>query len=206
MFQLPKENVRVIARYVGGGFGSKLIMGGQAELAAMAARRLNRPVKIAITRQMAQTNAGFRQLNRQHFRLGATADGTLTALAHEITTHTATHELFVEQTGVISQMMYAVPNLLTTHRVFPLHTQVPCPARAPGEAPGSFALESAMDELAYQLKMDPIALRIKNEPARNPADGKPWSSRSLVPAMQMGAAKFGWDQRRPDPRSTKQGN
>lgn len=206
LFGLPKENVRVIARYIGGGFGGKLKMGGQAILATMASRQLNRPVKIAITRQMAQTNAGFRQMNRQHLRLGATKDGALTALVHETVTHTAADQLFVEQAGVMSQMMYNVPNILTTHRVFPLHTQVPCPARAPGEAPGSFALESAMDELAHQLSMDPMAFRIHNEPATNPGTGKPWSSRSLVPAMRIGAEAFGWNQRRQQPRASRQGN
>lgn len=204
-FQIPKENIRVLAPYIGGGFGSKIAVGGHIILAVMAAKTTKRPVKIVLTRQMMQTNVGLRQLNRQKMRLGATKDGKLTAIAHETVSHTSIDEEFVEQTGVMTRMMYEIPNSLVTHRVFPLNVQVPRWTRAPGEAPGSFALESAMDELAYALKIDPIEFRIKNEPAKNPEDGKPWASRSLVEAMKTGAEKFGWNKRKFEPRSNKQG-
>lgn len=204
-FQIPKENIRVLSPYIGGGFGSKISAGGHIMLAVMAARQLGRPVKIVLTRQMMQTNAGLRQLNRQHLRLGAGGDGKLTAIAHETVSHTSVDEEFVEQTGVMTRMMYECPNSLVTHRVFPLNVQVPRWTRAPGEAPGSFALESAMDELAYKLKIDPIEFRLKNEPAKNPEDGKPWASRSLVQAMKAGAEKFGWEKRRIEPRSYREG-
>ncbi len=204
-FQIPKENIRVLAPYIGGGFGAKIAVGGHIILAVIAAQKVKRPVKIALTRQMMQTNVGLRQLNRQKMRLGATKDGRLTAIAHETVSHTSVDEEFVEQTGVMTRMMYEAPNSLVTHRVFPLNVQVPRWTRAPGEAPGSFALESAMDELAYKLKIDPIEFRIKNEPAKNPEDDKPWASRSLVEAMKTGADKFSWSKRKIEPRSHKDG-
>lgn len=204
-FAIPKENIQVLSPYIGGGFGSKLIPREHLMMTVMAAKMLNRPVKTAITRQMMQTNVGLRQFNRQKVRIGAGRDGKLTALAHEILTHTAMDNEFVEQTGVMSRMMYAVPNSLVTHRVFTTNIQVPVFTRAPGETPGSFALESAMDELAYKLKIDPIEFRIKNEPAKNPENNKPWSSRSVVECMKTGAAKFGWNKRKFEPRSNQNG-
>lgn len=204
-FQIPPENIRVLAPYIGGGFGSKIAAGGHIILAVMAAQITKRPVKISITRQMMQTNVGLRQLNRQRMRLGAEKDGKLTAVAHETVSHTSVDEEFVEQTGVMTRMMYDASNTLVTHRVFPLNVEVPRWTRAPGEAPGSFALESAVDELAYKLKIDPIEFRIKNEPAKNPENGKPWASRSIVAAMQAGAKQFGWEKRKLEPRSYKQG-
>lgn len=204
-FNIPKENIQVLSPYIGGGFGSKLQPREHVMLTVMAAKILNKPVKTVITRQMMQTNVGLRQLNRQQIRLGSSADGKLIAFAHEILTHTAVDEEFVEQTGVMSRMMYAVPNSLVTHRVFPTNIQVPRWTRAPGETPGSFALESAIDELAFKLEIDPIALRIKNEPAVNPENNKPWASRSLITCLQTGAEKFGWDQRMATPRMKKNG-
>jgi Aerobic-type carbon monoxide dehydrogenase, large subunit CoxL/CutL homologs len=204
-FNIPPENIRVLSPYIGGGFGSKLQPREHLMLTVMAAKMLNRPVKTAITRQMMTTNIGLRQYNRQKMRLGAQKDGSLTALSHEILTHTAIDEEFVEQTGVISRMMYKVPNSLVTHSVFPTHIQAPRWTRAPGETPGSFALESAMDELAYRLKMDPVELRLKNEPAKNPESGKPWASRSIVQCLQTGAEKFGWHKRKHEPGSYRNG-
>lgn len=204
-FTIPKENIHILAPYIGGGFGSKLQPREHVILTVMAAKMLNRPVKTAITRQMMQTNVGLRQLNRQKMRVGAEKEGKLMALAHETISHTSVDEEFVEQTGVMSRMMYAVPNSLVTHRVFTTNIQVPRWTRAPGEAPGSFALESAMDELAFKLKMDPVKFRIENEPAKNPENNKPWASRSVVECMKVGAEKFGWDQRKPGPGTNRNG-
>ncbi len=204
-FSIPKENIQVLSPYIGGGFGSKLIPGEHLMLTVMVAKMLNRPIKTAITRQMMQTNVGLRQLNRQKMRIGADAYGKLTAFAHETLTHTAVDNEFVEQTGVMSRMMYAVPNSLVTHRVFTTHIQAPTYVRAPGETPGSFALESAMDELAYKLKLDPVEFRIKNEPAKNPENNKPWASRAVVECMKTGAEKFGWERRKFEPRANRNG-
>lgn len=204
-FNIPEENIRILSPYIGGGFGSKIQPRGHVMLTVMAAKMLNRPVKTAITRQMMQTNVGLRQFNRQKIHIGAGADGKLLAFKKEILTHTSVDEEFIEQTGVMSRMMYAVPNSLVTHRVFTTNIQVPRWTRAPGETPGSFALESAMDELACKLKVDPIEFRIKNEPVRNPEDNKPWASRSLVACMKTGAEKFGWSRRNPEPRAIRDG-
>jgi len=205
-FQMPENKIRVLSPYIGGGFGSKLRAWPHVMLTIMAAKMLDRPVKTVITRQMMQTSVGLRQLNRQKFRAGADADGKLTAMAHETFTHTAADEVFVEQTGLISRLTYAVPNQLVTHRVFKSNIPVPTWTRAPGETPGSFALESAMDELAVKLKMDPIEFRIKNETDVDPLSGKPWSSRSLIESMKTGAEIFGWEKRKSEPRSTQEGN
>lgn len=204
-FGIPAENVHVIAPFIGGGFGCKIATRSHTILAAMAAKMLGRPVKVVLTRQQMATSVGLRQLNRQRIRLGATADGNLTALAHEILTHSSPDEEFVEQTGVMARMMYAVPNSRVTHRVFPLHLPVATWTRAPGETPGSFALEAAMDELAHALRIDPIELRLRNEPARNPENGLPWSSRSVVACMRAGAERFGWAGRPREPRARREG-
>jgi xanthine dehydrogenase YagR molybdenum-binding subunit len=205
-FEIPRENIRVLSPFVGGGFGCKILTRDNAMVAILAARMVKRPVKLVLTRQQMFMNVGLRQHNRQRLRLGASADGKLAALAHETLTHTSMTEEFVEQAGVMSRMMYDVPASLVTHRVFRLHVQTPKWTRAPGEAPGSFALESAMDELAIQLKIDPVDLRLRNETPKDLDTGKAFSSRSLVQCIEVGARKFGWSKRNPVPRSNRQGN
>lgn len=203
--RIPEQNVRIINPFMGGGFGSKVGTRGHVILAAIAAKQTNRPVKLAVTREQMFTSVGHRTQTRQRLRLGAKQDGRLTAIAHENIMHTSTQDEFAEQTGVASRMMYECPNSLVTHRLVRLNLPTPTIMRAPGEAPGSFALESAMDELAYALKMDPIQLRMRNEPARDPESSLPWSSRSLVECFKQGAARFGWEKRKPEPRSMRSG-
>lgn len=203
---LKPEQVRIVSPYIGGGFGSKGGQWANLALAAVAARQVNRPVKLALTRQQMVNSVGLRQHNRQKVSLAATADGKLTALAHEITTHCAINDEFVEPCGDCSKIMYDSPNSLITYRVVPMNLIVPTYTRGPGKSTGSFALESAMDELAYALKMDPIEFRIKNEPARDPSNGKPWSSRTTVQCLREGAKAFGWEKRKPEPRQNAQGN
>lgn len=205
-FEIPRENVRVVCPFVGGGFGSKILTRDNAMLTVLAARMVKRPVKHMLTRQQMFMVIGLRQHNRQHMRLGADASGRLTGLGHDTVTHTSVHEEFVEQTGVISRMMYNVPNSQVTHRAFRLNVQTPKWTRAPGEAPGSFALESAMDELAVQLKIDPVELRVRNDVMTDLDTGKPFGSRSLIECMRIGAEKFGWSNRSPMPRSRRQGH
>ncbi len=205
-FNLKPENVRVITPHIGGGFGSKGGAWGHVVLTAMAAQMVKRPVKLALTRQMMFNSVGLRQRNVQHLRLAATKDGKLTALAHETTTHCAINEEFVEPCGDVSEHMYDAPNSRVSYRVVPLNVIVPTYTRGPGKAPGSFALESAIDELAYKLKIDPVEFRLKNEPAKDPANGKPWSSRSVIECLKKGAEVFGWNKRKMEPRSNKQGN
>ena len=179
-FGLKPENVRVITPHIGGGFGSKGGAWGHVIVAAIAAKMVKRPVKLALTRQMMVNSVGLRQRNVQRLRLAATKDGKLTALAHETTTHCAINEEFIEGCGDVSEHMYDAPNSKISYRVAPMNVILPTYTRAPGKSTGSFALESAMDELAYKLKIDPIEFRIKNEPDKDPSNGKPWSSRSLV--------------------------
>ncbi len=205
-FGLEPKNVRVITPHIGGGFGSKGGAWGHVILAAMAAKAVNRPVKLALTRQMMFDSVGLRQKNVQHLRLAATKDGKFTALAHETTTHSAINEEFVEPCGDVSAHMYEVPNSRISYRVAAMNIITPTYTRGPGKSTGSFALESAVDELAYKLKMDPIELRIKNEPAKDPSNGKPWSSRSVVECLRKGAEAFGWSNRKAQPRANVQGD
>ncbi|HEV7349320.1 xanthine dehydrogenase family protein molybdopterin-binding subunit [Telluribacter sp.] len=203
---LKPEQVRIVSPYLGGGFGSKGGQWANLVLTAIAAKMVNRPVQLALTRHQMFNSVGLRQRNHQKVSLAATKDGKLTALAHETTTHCAIDNEFVEPCGDCSKVMYATPNSLISYRVVPMHIILPTYTRGPGKATGSFALESAMDELAYKLKMDPIEFRIKNEPERDPSNGKPWSSRTTVQCLREGSKAFGWEKRRPEPRQNQQGN
>ncbi len=205
-FGLKPENVRVITPHIGGGFGSKGGAWGHVVIAAIAAKMTKRPVKLALTRNMMVNSVGLRQKNVQHLKLAATKDGKLTAIAHETTTHTAIDSQFVEPCGDVSKLMYDAPNAKITYRVAPMNVISPTFTRGPGKATGSFALESAIDELAYKLKIDPVEFRIKNEPAKDPSNGKPWSSRSVVQCLQKGAEVFGWNKRKPEPRVNREGD
>ncbi|MFF3665636.1 xanthine dehydrogenase family protein molybdopterin-binding subunit [Microtetraspora malaysiensis] len=196
VFGLPPERVRVISPYVGGGFGSKGMPHAHNVLAALAARAVpGRPVKLALTRQQMFALAGHRTPTIQRVRLGADADGRLTAVAHEVVEHTSAIKEFAEQTAVGTRMMYAAPNRRTSHRLAALDVPVPSWMRAPGEAPGFFALEVAMDELAQACGLDPIELRARNDPEVDPESGRPWSGRHLVRCLREGAARFGWAER-----------
>jgi xanthine dehydrogenase YagR molybdenum-binding subunit len=205
-FSLKPENVRVITPHIGGGFGSKGGAWGHVIVAAIAAKMVKRPVKLALTRQMMVNSVGLRQRNRQRLRLAATKDGKLTAISHETTTHGAINEEFVEGCGDCSKVMYDTPNSRIAYRITPMNVIVPTFTRAPGKSTGSFALESAIDELAYKLKIDPVEFRIKNEPAKDPSNGKPFSSRSLVEALKRGAEVIGWKNRKMEPRQNRQGD
>ena len=205
-FNLQRENVRVITPHVGGGFGSKGGAWGHVVVAAMAAKIVKRPVKLALTRQMMVNSVGLRQKNIQNLRLAATKDGKLTALAHETVTHTAINEEFIEGCGDVSEHMYAAENLKISYKVAPMNIILPTYTRAPGKSTGSFALESAIDELAYKLKIDPVEFRIINEPEKDPSSGKPFSSRSLIEALRKGAEVFGWNKRKFEPKQTRNGD
>jgi len=201
---LPHDRVRVISHHVGGGFGSKGLPRPHAVLAALAARLVDRPVKIAVTRQQMFTLTGYRTPTIQRVHLGAQADGTLTAIAHDVFEQTSTIAEFAEQTAVVSRMLYAAPNRRTSHRVVPLNVPTPSWMRAPGECPGMFALESAMDELAIACGIDPIELRIRNEPEIDPESGNRFSTRNLVACLREGAERFGWSERT-EPGSRRDG-
>ncbi|MEA5598857.1 xanthine dehydrogenase family protein molybdopterin-binding subunit [Rivularia sp. UHCC 0363] len=204
-FGIPLENVQVISRFIGGGFGCKGPVRGHVVLAAIAAQRVKRPVKLALSRQQMFTSVGYRPRSLQRIRLGATKDGKLTAVGHEITTQTNIDKEFVEHVGAATNMIYNASNVLVTHRAVPLNVITPTIMRAPGETPGMYALESAMDELADKLGIDPIELRIINDPPQDPEKNLPWSSRSLVESLREGAKRFGWEKRNPKPGSMRDG-
>ena len=193
--QIAPEKVHLISRYVGGGFGSKLPINSELVLAALAARLLGRPVKIAQTRPQMFSNTGHRPAFRQRIRLGADRDGRLAAIAHEVWGETARFEEFAEQAATFTRSLYAAPNRRTRHRLVPLDVQHGETMRAPGEAPGLLAFESAMDELATALAIDPVELRLRNEPELDPELQIPFSSRRLTTCLCEGAQRFGWDMR-----------
>jgi xanthine dehydrogenase YagR molybdenum-binding subunit len=205
-FDLPFENVRVVSPFIGGGFGSKGQALPHSAVAALAARMLRRPVKLAVTRPQTFTAYGGRPATRQTLKLGATQDGQLLAIDHDGANETAAVGTFVETLGIVTSMMYAVPNFRSRQRIVPVNTVLPGALRAPGKNPSAFALECAMDELAVELGLDPVELRLRNEPEVDPESGKPWSSRRLREAYTAGAAAFGWADRDPRPRSMKDGH
>lgn len=203
---LEPEQMRVIAPHVGGGFGSKGAPHSHDVLAAMAAMRLpGRPVKFAVTRQHMFAFVGYRARTASHVRISADQEGQITALAHDAYVQTAKVKEFVEQAAVPSRSMYASPNRHTDHRAIPLDVPVPFWMRAPGEAPGMFAGEVAMDELAEACGIDPIELRMRNEPDSDPETGKPWPSRRLRDCLRSGAERFGWADRPSTPGTRHEG-
>ncbi|THF69575.1 xanthine dehydrogenase family protein molybdopterin-binding subunit [Deinococcus sp. Arct2-2] len=204
-FGIPYDQVRVLSPFVGGAFGSALRPWAHIDLAAMAAQVVKRPVKLSLTREAMYGTTGFRPETRMRVRLGANASGTLTAVMHEAWGQTSTYEEYTENTLDATRLMYAVPNLSTVPRLVPMHVSTPQYMRGPGEATGMFALETALDELAVALRMDPVALRIKNEPLADPESKLPWSLRSYVQTMQLGAERFGWARRTPAVGSMKDG-
>ncbi|CCH87667.1 Xanthine dehydrogenase, molybdenum binding subunit apoprotein, molybdopterin binding [Modestobacter italicus] len=201
VFGLAEEQVRVVCPYVGGGFGSKGNPHANVMLATMAARALpGRPVKYALTRQQMFSLVGYRTPTIQRMQLAADRSGRLQAIAIDVVEQTSRIKEFAEQTGVPTRMMYASPNRRTTHRLAALDVPIPSWMRAPGECPGMFGPEVALDELAEELGMDPVQLRIVNEPEVDPETGKPWSSRHLVECLREGAQRFDWSDRGPGRR------
>jgi xanthine dehydrogenase YagR molybdenum-binding subunit len=202
---LEPDQVRVISPHVGGGFGSKGTPRPTAIAAALAARHVDRPVKLTATRQQMFAFVGYRTPTIQRMRLGARSDGHLLALVHEVAEQTSTVREFAEQTAVPSRMMYASETRRTAHRLAALDVPTPSWMRAPGETPGMYALECAMDELAAEVGLDPIELRVRNEPDIDPETGLEFSSRGLVACLREGAARFGWDARDPAPGARRDG-
>jgi xanthine dehydrogenase YagR molybdenum-binding subunit len=194
---IPRENVRVISRYIGSGFGGKLFPWPQSTMAAVAARKLNRPVKLSLDRRMMFSNVGHRPLTQQRIRLGATPDGKLTAIRHDFLNHTSLTDDIVEHCGEQTPFIYSCPNLEVSSGLVRRNVGTPTPMRGPGAVPGLFALESAMDELAIRLKMDPLELRVKNDAERDEGTNLPFSSRHLKECFLTGAEKIGWKQRTP---------
>jgi len=204
-FGLAPEDVRVISPHVGGGFGSKGTPRPHVILAIMASQAVKRPVKLAVTRQQMFALTGYRTPTIQRMRLGSGRDGRLTAICHDAILQTSRIREFGEQAALPTRMMYAAPNRRTTHRLVALNVPTPSWMRAPGETPGMYALESAMDELAIACELDPIELRIRNDPEVDPETGNRFSSRNLVACLRTGAERFGWALRNPTPGIRREG-
>ena len=203
--QIPTERVRIVSRYIGGGFGGKLPIYGDVMLSAMAARALRRPVKTVLTRQQMFHFTTHRSDTIQRVRLGASSDGRLSAIGHDAWSNSARFDNFVENSALQTRSLYAAPNRVTTHRSVKLDLPITDSTRAPGEAVGMLALEQAMDELAEKLNLDPIELRLRNEPTQHPELDIPYSTRQLVACMREGARRFGWDKRSAKPAARQDG-
>ncbi len=202
---VPAENIRVVSPFVGGAFGSSLKPNYYPSLTAMAARELKRPVKLVLTRTQMFTGHGYRPQTIQKVRLGADANGKLQAIIQEAFHNTSSFEVFSDNTTGFLKQVYACENLDMPLKVAATDLATPTWMRAPGAVSGMFALESAMDELAYALKMDPMELRLVNYAEVDPVSGKPFSSKALRECYRLGAEKFGWKNRKPEPRSMRDG-
>ncbi|MEO8550274.1 MAG: xanthine dehydrogenase family protein molybdopterin-binding subunit [Kofleriaceae bacterium] len=206
IFGIPKDKVRVIDQFVGGGFGCKGTPWSHVALAAMAAKVASRPVKLAVTRQQMFTLVGHRPHTIQTIKLGCDPEGKLTAIRHDVINETSRFDEFVEPSALQTRMLYACPNVVTTHKVVKIDAPTPTFMRAPGEASGTFAIEAAIDELAYLAKIDPLEFRRRNHTDTDPQLGKPFSSKSLEQCYDAGAKKFGWATRKAAPRAMRVGH
>jgi xanthine dehydrogenase YagR molybdenum-binding subunit len=204
--KIPVENVRLVSPFIGGGFGGKLWVNADAILAAIASRQLKRPVKTALTRQQIFHVTTHRSDTIQRLRLGTDRNGRIIAIGHDVFSGNLPSEQTYEGAALQTRTLYAGPNRLTRHRLAPLDIPVASSMRAPGESVGLMALECAMDELAEKLNLDPIELRMRNEPTEDPEKHIPYSSRHLIACMQEGARRFGWDKRNAKPGEVRDGH
>ena len=203
---LDEEQITIDAAYLGGGFGSKIALHSEAVLASLATRLLNRPVKIVMTRRQMFTLVGHRPASLNRIRLAATADGRLTALGHDATVQTTTRGDWYEPVAAVARSLYAAPNRLTRRYHADLDLGQCEPVRGPGELPGLMVFESAMDELAEKVGMDPVEFRLRNDTALDPENHKPMNGRRLADCLREGAARFGWDDRPTVPGSRREGD
>jgi xanthine dehydrogenase YagR molybdenum-binding subunit len=198
---IPESNVRVLSPLVGGAFGSKSFLWMHVALVAVAARELQRPVKLVLTRDQMFSSTGHRPKTMQKIALLAADDGLIESSEHHTLTETSTVAHFCEPAGLSTRFLYHSPRLVVSHRVARINAPTPCFMRGPGEAPGLFALEVAMDELAYAANLDPIELRVRNHVDVDQTNGKAWSTKHLLECYQQGSARFGWEKRSRAPRS-----
>ena len=202
---VAEEKVHIVSPFIGGGFGCKGFVWPHSVLSAIASKKAGRPVKLSLTRKQMFSGCGHRSETRQKVRLGATPTGKLTAIEHDAMVQTSTVDEFVEPCGATTRFLYSCPNVAVVHHAVRVNIATPTPMRAPGEAPGLFAVESAMDELAYKLNMDPLELRIINHSDKNEHSNLPWSSKYLKDCYQLAAERFDWGKRDPRPRSMRDG-
>ena len=205
MLGVAPQQVRVITEYLGSGFGGKLWPWTHSLLAAAAARELGKPVKLVVDRRMMFQTVGHRANTQQRLRLGATADGKLTCLRHDYLFHNSRLDSYKENCGEATGFLYSTPNLKAAWSVAKRDVAPPTSMRGPGAVPGLYAVESAMNELAIALNMDPLQLRLQNQPDHDESTNQPFSSRHLIECLQTGAERFGWKSRDPRPGSMRNG-
>lgn len=198
---MPEDHVRVLAPLVGGAFGSKSFLWMHVVLCAVAAREIGRPVKLVLTRDQMFSSTGHRPRTEQDLVLVADDDGAIRSTEHHTLTETSTVAHFCEPTGLSSRFLYQSPHLEVSHRTARINAPTPCFMRGPGEAPGLFALEVAIDELAHELGLDPLELRVRNHADADQASGKPWSGKHLLDCYETGSRRFGWADRPVAPRA-----
>lgn len=203
---VPVDHVRVISPFVGGAFGSAGQTWPHQLLASFAARQLGRPVKLVLTREQTYAGIGYRPTSRQRMAIGADRSGRVDAIVHEGRTETARYASYEDGLTASPKFMYTSPNMRSTYRVVPMDVNQPTYMRGPGATTGTFALESAMDDLAHTLGVDPVELRIRNEPDRDQTDGLPFSTRRLTECLRRGADEFGWARRNPVPGAVREGS
>ncbi|MFK0690837.1 xanthine dehydrogenase family protein molybdopterin-binding subunit [Mesorhizobium sp. IMUNJ 23033] len=205
-FAIPFENVRLVSPYIGGGFGSKALALSHGAVAASAAKMLGRPVRLVMSRPQTFTGYGGRAATRQTVTLGADRDGKIQSIVHRGVNETSMGGMWVEPLGSVTSIMYATPNFSSKQNVVRVNSVVPGAMRAPGENPSAFGIESAIDELAYEVGIDPLEIRLRNYAEQDPHARKAWSTRQLREAFAAGAEAFGWARRSPAPRSMRDGN
>ncbi|SFB90635.1 xanthine dehydrogenase family protein molybdopterin-binding subunit [Spirosoma endophyticum] len=205
-FKIAPKNIHVHAEFMGGGFGMGLRTWPQETAVVAIARKIGRPLKLVVNRSQMFTLVGHRPYTVQTINMGADQDGKLIGIAHAATAETASYEDFTEATVNMTKFMYACPNVSTRYRIVRLDRSVPIWMRGPGEATGAFALESAMDEMAHKLKLDPIEFRLRNYTETDPEHNRPYSSKNLKEAYQRGAEAIGWSKRKNEPGSTREGD
>ncbi|MHC9295390.1 xanthine dehydrogenase family protein molybdopterin-binding subunit [Mycobacterium sp. LTG2003] len=206
VFGIPQEAVHVISPFVGGAFGSALRAWPHVTIAALAAREMGRPVKLVLSRRQLYFGTGFQPAYTYRVRLGSDRSGRLTAATHDIRSETSRYETFTEEVLAPGQMLYSLPNVWQAYSTVPLDVNTPIWMRGPGMATAVLVVESAMDELANELGIDPIELRVRNEPSTDESSGLPFSTRRLRECYTVGAREFGWERRNPTPRSSREGD
>lgn len=206
LLALRVEKVRIISPYIGGAFGSKAFPWSHSILCVTAAREIQRPLKVVVSRRQMTANTGHRSPTEQTIRLAANEDGKLKAIEHTVKSCTSPVDVFTEPCTGITPVLYATPNMHLKQEIAVLNVGTPTFMRAPGENPGMFALESAMDELAWELNIDPVELRLRNETKEHQRTKLPFSAKHFAECLKTGTAKFGWSQRPMQPRSQQQGD
>ncbi|MBC7806876.1 MAG: xanthine dehydrogenase family protein molybdopterin-binding subunit, partial [Akkermansiaceae bacterium] len=205
VFGMPEDRVRVVSQFIGGSFGAKGWQWNNPILCALVAKTADRTVKIVWTRQQMLELAGHRAATEQVYAIGAAQDGAIQAVRHDARTHSSTVSGYTEPCGRNTKTIYVSPHLTISQQLIRLNLPTPCPMRAPGEAPGTWAQETAMDELAEKLGMDPLAFRLRNHADTDPDSGKPWSSKHLKECYARAAEMIGWAKRNPKPRTMREG-